>query len=289
MIRSIRTALASLLLAAALAVGVAQAQTIVDVAAGNDDFSTLVTAVQAAGLVDTLSSEGPFTVFAPTNAAFEALPEGTVEALLADIDTLTAILTYHVVAGAVFAEDVVGIDAATSVQGEEIDVTVDGGNVMVNNANVVATDIEASNGVIHVIDAVILPPTVAMQLGFAPMASMSMRGSAITYGVFDTGVAGVSGSVTLYPLGAGTLVEIDLDGTPAGGLHPAHFHVGDCGTGGGIAVPLTTVDGSTGSSLTFADVPVSAIVEGDHYINIHLSTDSLGTIVACGEVGAGVN
>jgi transforming growth factor-beta-induced protein len=132
--------------------------TIVDVATEAGDFTTLLAAVEAAGLVETLQGDGPFTVFAPTDAAFAALPEGTVEALLEDIPTLTDILLYHVVAGEVYAADVVGLDAATTVQGSDIAITVNGDSVMVNDANVVATDIEASNGVIHVIDAVILPP-----------------------------------------------------------------------------------------------------------------------------------
>lgn len=132
---------------------------IVEIAAGNDDFSTLVAALTAAGLVDVLSGEGPFTVFAPTNAAFEKLPAGTVESLLKpeNKQQLTDVLTYHVVAGAVYASDVVELSEATTVQGTTVDITVTEDGVMVDNANVVATDIEASNGVIHVIDSVILP------------------------------------------------------------------------------------------------------------------------------------
>ncbi|NNK90846.1 MAG: fasciclin domain-containing protein [Acidimicrobiia bacterium] len=133
--------------------------TIVDVAVGAGTFDTLVAAVTAAGLGDTLSGDGPFTVFAPTDDAFAALPEGTLEALLDDIPTLTDILLYHVVAGEVLAADVVGLDSATTVQGSDVTITVDGSSVMVDAANVVATDIIASNGVIHVIDAVILPPS----------------------------------------------------------------------------------------------------------------------------------
>jgi uncharacterized surface protein with fasciclin (FAS1) repeats len=133
---------------------------IVAVASGNPDFETLVAAVAAAGLVETLQGDGPFTVFAPTDDAFAALPEGLVEKLLLpeNKDTLVAILTYHVVAGQVLAADVAAGEVP-SVQGENITVTVDGG-VKVNGANVVATDVIASNGVIHVIDAVILPPSV---------------------------------------------------------------------------------------------------------------------------------
>ena len=132
--------------------------TIVDVAVGAGDFTTLVAAVQAAGLVDTLSGEGPFTVFAPTDAAFAALPEGLVDALLLEenLETLQTILTYHVVSGAVFSTDVTTGDVA-SVEGSTIAVEVTDAGVTVNGANVVAVDIEASNGVIHVIDQVILP------------------------------------------------------------------------------------------------------------------------------------
>lgn len=134
--------------------------TIVEVAQGNDDFSTLVAAVVAAGLGDALSGEGPLTVFAPTNAAFEALPEGLLEKLLLpeNKEVLTAILTYHVVSGKVMAADVTAGDVAT-LEGSTIAITTDDG-VMINDATVTATDIEASNGVIHVIDQVIVPPTV---------------------------------------------------------------------------------------------------------------------------------
>jgi len=133
--------------------------TIVDVAVEAGDFTTLVAAVQAAGLVDTLSSEGPFTVFAPTDAAFAALPEGLVEKLLLpeNLDVLVSILTYHVVSGTVLAADVAA-GQVTTVQGEAITLATEGG-VTVNGANVVAVDVLASNGVIHVIDAVILPPS----------------------------------------------------------------------------------------------------------------------------------
>lgn len=132
---------------------------IVGVAAEAGSFSTLLTAVEAAGLVDTLQSDGPFTVFAPTDEAFASLPEGTLEALLADTEALSGVLLYHVVSGEVLAADVIGLESATSVQGEDIAITVNGESVKVNEANLVATDIGASNGVIHVIDQVILPPS----------------------------------------------------------------------------------------------------------------------------------
>jgi len=137
-----------------------EAGTIVEVASANADFETLVAAVVAADLAETLSGEGPFTVFAPTDEAFDALPEGLLDALLLpeNKDALTAILTYHVVSGEVMAADVTAGDVPT-VEGSTIAITTDGG-VKVNDSNVTATDVEASNGVIHVIDAVMVPPTV---------------------------------------------------------------------------------------------------------------------------------
>ncbi|TCP60079.1 putative surface protein with fasciclin (FAS1) repeats [Rhodovulum bhavnagarense] len=131
---------------------------IIDTAAGAGSFGTLVAAVQAAGLVDTLKGEGPFTVFAPTDDAFAALPAGTLDGLLepANKDQLVSILTYHVVPGKVMSGDLSDGMTAATVQGGEVTIGTQGG-VTVNGANVVSADIEASNGVIHVIDAVILP------------------------------------------------------------------------------------------------------------------------------------
>lgn len=129
---------------------------IVDTAVEAGTFETLVAAVSAAGLVDTLKGDGPFTVFAPTDEAFAALPEGTVEALLEDIPALTAILTYHVVPGKVMSTDLSDGMTATTVQGGDITIDLSDG-VKINSASVVAADVETSNGVIHVIDQVILP------------------------------------------------------------------------------------------------------------------------------------
>ena len=152
------TAAASML-ASTAAFAAGHTKDIVDTAIDAGSFETLVAAVQAADLVETLKGEGPFTVFAPTNAAFAKLPAGTVDTLLKpeNKQKLTDVLTYHVVAGAVYASDVVELSEATTVQGGSIEITVSDGAVMVDNANVVTTDIEASNGVIHVIDGVILP------------------------------------------------------------------------------------------------------------------------------------
>lgn len=131
-------------------------QNIVETALANPDFSTLVTALKKANLVETLSGTGPFTVFAPNNAAFAKIPAETLIAVLADQNKLTAILTYHVVAGKVMAKDVANLDEATTVQGGEVKIdTTD--SLMVNDSKVIATDIECSNGVIHVIDTVLMP------------------------------------------------------------------------------------------------------------------------------------
>lgn len=152
----------SAVLALSLLLGSAslQAADIVDTAVSAGSFNTLAAALKAAGLIDTLKGAGPFTVFAPTDDAFKKLPPGTVESLLKpeNKEKLVAILTYHVVSGKVMAADVVKLKKAATVQGSDVKISAKGGKVMVNQANVVKTDIGTDNGVIHVIDAVILPP-----------------------------------------------------------------------------------------------------------------------------------
>jgi uncharacterized surface protein with fasciclin (FAS1) repeats len=147
----------SVIALAILTITAAPAADIVDTAVSAGSFNTLVKAVQAAGLVDTLKGPGPFTVFAPTDEAFAKLPAGTLESLLANPEQLKKVLTYHVVAGKVMASDVVKLKEAKTVQGSAVKIKVSGSNVMVDNARVVKTDIECDNGVIHVIDTVILP------------------------------------------------------------------------------------------------------------------------------------
>lgn len=157
--------LLSVLAALALAaVGLVQAQsmnkgTIADIVAKNPQFSTLLTALKAAGLDQTLAGKGPFTVFAPTNEAFAKIPKETLDALLKDKARLTKVLTYHVVAGSVKAADVVKLSSTKTVEGNTVAITVKDGKVVLNgNSTVTQTDIEADNGVIHVIDTVLLPP-----------------------------------------------------------------------------------------------------------------------------------
>ncbi|RIH82129.1 Immunogenic protein MPB70 [Meiothermus luteus] len=135
-----------------------QNQTIAQIVATNPDFSTLLTAVQAAGLVETLSGPGPFTVFAPTNAAFAKIPKADLDKLLADKAALTKVLTYHVVAGRVPSSQVVTLKEAKTVEGQSITIEVKDGKVILNGSSTVtAVDIQASNGIIHVIDTVLLP------------------------------------------------------------------------------------------------------------------------------------
>ncbi len=170
---------------------------IVDTAVAAGTFKTLAAALEAAGLVETLKGEGPFTVFAPTDEAFAKLDKALLDDLLKpeNKDTLVAILTYHVVAGKVTAADVVKLTSAKTVQGEEITIKVDGNMVMVNDAKVTATDIMASNGVIHVIDTVILPPSVAEKL------------AGPTQDIVDTAVAAGTFKTLAAALEAAGLVE----------------------------------------------------------------------------------
>lgn len=200
--------------------------TIVDIAAGADQFSTLVAAVKAAGLVDTLNGDGPFTVFAPTNDAFAALPAGTVESLLEpeNRDQLVAILTYHVVPGRIEASDLLGATQAETVNGQAVPV-----GLRVGNANVIATDIEASNGIIHVIDAVLIPEASgaskalgASEASGAPGASgarsakaMRMIDGAIQRGamLYNSGQAAACAAV--YEVAASALLMYD-DELPRG-------------------------------------------------------------------------
>ena len=174
---------------------------IVEIASETSGFATLVAAVKAAGLVETLSGPGPFTVFAPTDEAFAKLPKELLESLLKpeNKDTLTSILTYHVVPGNVTAADVVKLNSAKTAQGEDVAIKVDGGNVMVNDAKVTATDIMASNGVIHVIDTVILPPTVA--------AALAKPAEPMPKDIVDTAVAAGSFNTLAAALQAAGLVD----------------------------------------------------------------------------------
>jgi transforming growth factor-beta-induced protein len=153
---------------------------IVDTATNAGNFTTLATALQAAGLVDTLKGPGPFTVFAPTDAAFAKLPAGTLESLLADPDKLRAVLTYHVVSGKLTSGDVAKLPSARTVEGEDVAISTSDGSVHIGSATVTTPDVMASNGVIHVIDAVLLPPS------FAPSPASDIVDTAVAAGQFTT-------------------------------------------------------------------------------------------------------
>ena len=182
-------------------VAAAQSTDIVDTAVASGQFTTLATALQAAGLVETLKGPGPFTVFAPTDQAFARLPAGTVEGLLANPDQLRAVLTYHVVPGRVTAAEVITLPSATTAQGEDVAISAGEAGVRVNDASVTQPDIMPSNGVIHVIDSVILPPSMTAPPNPAP----AMDASAAD--IVDTAVAAGSFSTLATALDAAGLVE----------------------------------------------------------------------------------
>ncbi len=165
-----------------------EAATIVEIAVDDGRFETLVAALQAADLVETLQGPGPFTVFAPTDDAFAKLPEGTVEALLDDIPALTAILLYHVVPDNVMATDVAALASATTVQGGTVAISVEGDTVRINDAQVVIADIEAANGTIHVIDTVLIPPVEEEEAASEPQAATIVE-ITVDDGRFETLVA----------------------------------------------------------------------------------------------------
>ena len=251
---------------------------IAEIAAQAGTFNTLLAALEAAGLAETFAGEGSFTVFAPTDDAFAALPEGTVEALLADPEgALTDILTYHVVEGKVMASDVVALDAATTLNGKEISIMVDGDSVILNETvKVTATDIEASNGVIHVIDAVLLPPA-DMAEGEMMEAKQSIAEIAAEAGTFNTLLAALEaaglaetfageGSFTVFAptddafaaLPEGTIEALLAD--PEGALTDIlTYHVVD---GKVMASDVVTLDEAT----TLNGQTIKITVDGDSVI-----------------------
>lgn len=287
-----KSTIVTLLMLVAMGWSAVSAQTVVDVAAGDPRFSTLVTAIEEAGLVEALSGEGPFTIFAPTNDAFSAIDQNQLNVLLSSQSQLTTVLQYHVVPG-LFTTDRITADMQffSTLAGSNLPITNDG----VGDAAVIDVNIAASNGVIHVIDTVLVPMSVSLGAPRPPamssedpnIASYTNRAMrSVRYPVASQGGSGVLGSVLLADYGDGvTVVTIALQGTPLSGDHPAYFHAGNCGSGGDIVVPLNNVNGATGFSTTVTNVPFDAIVGGDHYLNIHLSSDQISTIVACGEVG----
>jgi uncharacterized surface protein with fasciclin (FAS1) repeats len=283
------------------------AQTILEVAAEDPGLSSFVSALETAGLTDLLSGEGPFTLFAPTNAAFTQIPEAELTMLLDDPETLRRILAYHIVPAFVMARDAKQLTSAPTLEGSELGIRVESGNLLVNESMVVkfdvgaTDDVQASNGVIHVIDSVLVP--MGVMLGQAEPSTpetsatpeveqpyMTTATRSVRYPVNAVGESGVRGSVLIADYGfENAIVTILLRGTASGGSHPTHFHLGNCDSNGEIVVPLENVNGATGLSITSMTAPYDAVVEGDHYLNVHLSDEAIDTIVACGEVGLNAN
>ena len=294
----------------------AAAQTIVEVAQDNSDLSTLVEALEAADLVETLGGEGPFTVFAPVNSAFEKLPQGQLNALLENPDALRQILTYHVVPGQFATSDIsADMTEFETAQGSALPIT----QIGVGQAAVTAVNIEASNGVIYLIDSVLTPPDFEMSdAGGASTGGTSTGGSvgddsvagsssggaymsnatrSVRYAVDAQEDSGVSGSVLIaeYSAQTGTrssgqtVITLSLSGTPEGGTHPAELRMGDCGEEGEVVLPLENVDGSTGLSTSVTDTPFDAITGADHALSVYLSPDDTESAVACGEIGTGAD
>lgn len=250
-------------------------QNIVEIAVADPQFSTLVELVTAAGLVETLSDPNAvFTVFAPTNDAFAKVDPATLETLKADTALLTEVLTYHVAPSTLTSADITDGGSRLTVEGEYLGFSVADGTVKVNDATVTAADIAATNGTIHVIDTVLIPPLLGKE-----------KVGVIRYPVSAASDSGITGLVIVKGDTRNSTVTVLLQGTPAGGKHPMHFHAGNCDSNGDVVVPLNDLDGTTGTSRTVVNVPYGAIVGGDHYLNVHLSADDMGTIVACGEVG----
>lgn len=265
----------------------AQDQSIVEIAAGNEDFATLVSLVQAAGLVDALSGEGPLTVFAPTNDAFAAVPQVVVDFLLANPAVLTQVLTYHVVPGAVLSTDLSSGEVAT-LQGATVDVKVSDMGVEINNASVVAADIVASNGVIHVIDTVILPPFELPAVdALAVSGNIIAAGSSTVFPVTERMADlfeqdGFSGTITVDSIGSGAgyerfcvnaetdianasrpIRQSEIDACRANGLEPLGFYIGIDALAVAVSRENTFVDSLTfeqlaaifsGAAATWADV-----------------------------------
>lgn len=265
----------------------AQDQSIVEIAAGNEDFATLVSLVQAAGLVDALSGEGPLTVFAPTNDAFAAVPQVVVDFLLANPAVLTQVLTYHVVPGAVLSTDLSSGEVAT-LQGATVDVKVSDMGVEINNASVVAADIVASNGVIHVIDTVILPPFELPAVdALAVSGNIIAAGSSTVFPVTERMADlfeqdGFSGTITVDSIGSGAgyerfcvnaetdianasrpIRQSEIDACRANGLEPLGFYIGIDALAVAVSRENTFVDSLTfeqlvaifsGTAATWADV-----------------------------------
>lgn len=276
--RRVRALLLSLLLA-----GYAAAQddqTVVGVAADTPGFSTLLNALDAAGLTETLQGPGPYTVFAPTNEAFAKLSESELSALLADREALARVLSYHVVPGSITTSNItVDMTSFETLAGSDLPITREG----VGDATVTAVDIPASNGVVFAIDTVLTPPAEAEAETETDLYSSSAAASE-RFEVSEADGSGVSGSVLVAEYeGERAVVTVSLSGTPAGGEHPAALYAGSCDALAETVAELEPVSGDLGFSTTVLNMPFGDIVGSDHALIVRSAADD--TVVACGEVG----
>lgn len=263
-------------------------QTVIGVAESTPDFSTLLNALDAAGLTGTLQGSGPFTVFAPTNEAFAKLSDEELSALLEDRDALERVLTYHVVPGSFTTSDITAeMTAFPTLEGSDLPITQNG----VGDATVTAVNIPASNGVVFAIDTVLTPPAEMAAAESAETAEgdqlySSSAEASQRFTIDEVGGSGVSGSVLVAEYAGGrAVVSISLSGTPAGGLHPAALYAGSCDEFSGDAVTaLEPVSGDSGFSTTVVELPYAEIVGGDHALFINFS-EADPTAAACSEVG----
>ena len=252
-------------------------KTIYELVQTDPTSSLLAQALAKADLAATLASGESFTFFAPTDDAIRAFAEGAGqnEAEFLERDDLANIFKYHIVPGRKLAAELKDGDTFTTLQGYPVSTEVTaGGDIRVEAATVITRDVLATNGVMHIISEVLIPPAL---------------GSSV-YSLNATGAEGtdVFGTATFKELSpTRSEVVIELENTSAGKMLPAHIHAGNVGDDGAIKYPLESIDGATGKSTTTLDVPYGELLEYDGYINIHLSAEQMDIVVANGEVGAG--
>ena len=252
-------------------------KTIYELVQTDPTSSLLAQALAKADLAATLASGGPFTFFAPTDDAIKALAEGAGqnEAEFLERANLDNIFKYHIVPGRKLAAEFTDRDEFATLQGYPVTIEVTaGGDIRVEAATVITRDVLATNGVMHIVSEVLIPPALG-----SSVYSLNATGAA------GTDVFGTAAFKELSPTQSEVVIE--LENTSAGELFPAHIHAGNVGDSGAIKYLLESVDGATGKSTTTLDVPYRELLEYDGYINIHLSAEQMDVIVANGEVGAG--
>ena len=265
--------------------------TVLEVAAETPEFSTLINVLDAAGLTQTLQGGGPFTVFAPTNEAFAALPAGELDTLLADRSALARLLSYHVVPGSFTTADITAeMTGFTTLTGDELPITQEG----VGNAAVTAVNIPASNGVVFAIDTVLTPPVVATEAepetGETGGLYSSTAEASERYALSEVGGSGVSGSALVAEYGGGrAVVTVSLNELNPDGVYPTELSTGDCDPAslqetGQTVADLEDVSGALGFSTTTLSMSYTDVTAGDHKLIVFEGQET-DAAIACGEVG----